>query len=280
MKAIFDKHGMTGDDVGGFLSDLVRKRRDIELLYLKSEEPTNFQVCRMTRSDGKPYSHKYDPSFGAGLARWHQLGGKTPADCINQLFKDAQALIKKWIDKKVGEPNLRDMDLGVRVNIVSRAKSEAGQSRYDERDEMSNHIFDATLNQRGDDLEEVFDGRLVVRLYSAINDGMAGVNCSFNISESGPSPFHGFTIYSGADVLSDTLMEKYSDAFGNKWNAFLRILRRYGVQEDICNVGSKNSADLGDFNQRKFIFYHEHLHKSGLEDMKGVRQLSNKVFQD
>jgi len=142
------------------------------------------------------------------------------------------------------------------------------------------HHIEAFVNGMDNDVEHVFGGRLVVRLYESISGEMMGVQSHFNVSKPGPSPFHGFTILSGAGVLADNLMENYSGDDTTNWNLLLKSLRRYGVREDICNAGKSNDPDLGHINNRKFIFYHEHLRADGFEDFKNVRTINNRVYQD
>lgn len=277
MKEIFEKYDYTGDDVGNLLSHLVEGRRKMEMSFLKSEDDTDFRAFKGTRSDGRVYARKYNPSFSEGLQNWNDLGRKTHDETMKQLFDDAQALIKKWNEKGEGEPNLRDMALGHRNHVTYRAISEANINRIAEGRGIVNEAF---TNGIDNDMEDVFGGRLLVRLYDAISGGMMGVRSHFNVSKPGQSPFHGFTILSGAGVLADNLMENYSVDVNSNWGLLLKLLRVYGVREDICNTGKSNDSYLGHINNRKFIFYHEHFRADGFEELKNVRYIKNQVYHE
>ena len=166
---------------------------------------------------------------------------------------------------------------GRQYHVTSKAISEANKKRVAEGRGIWQEAF---INGMDNDMENVFGGRLLVRLYEAISGGMMGVQSHFNVSKPGQSPFHGFTILSGAGVLADNLMEDYSDVANTNWGILLKGLRRYGVREDICNTGKSNDQDLGHINNRKFIFYHEHFRADGFEELKNVRGVKNIIYQD
>jgi hypothetical protein len=284
IKALFDKYNLKGSDVGKFLDGCVRKRKDLEKLYLKSDNPDDFNKSSFTTKCGRwggvqLYSKKYPTAFSEGLRRWDAGGRKTHLSILENLYKEALALIKA--NKDGTEPNVRNVKLGHTQVIVNKATHDTQQAKYDDGKILNAKAF---KNQMLEDMKDVFDGTIPVRLFKAINDdkGFDGAQLSFNLQITDPSNFHGFTIHSGAGNLADKLMEKYNlSGDHTNWSRFLGTLRpHYGVKEDICNTGKSNGAGLGDLNQRKFIFYHEHFHKDGLNELEKVVKLRKKVYRD
>lgn len=281
IKALFDEYNLEGSDVGKFLSQCVRKRRDLEKLYLKSDNPDDFNKSSFATKCGRSggvqlYSKNYPPAFSKGLRSWDAGGRMTPLGILEALFQDAQVLIKA--NKDGTEPNVRNVKLGHAVTIVHKAKHDSIQAMYDDG---KLPIAQAFKNQMHADMNEFFDGTILVKMFDAVDNEFDGAQLSFNLQDTDPSNFHGWTIHSGAGNLVDNLMEKYTIPVGKtKWKMFIANLRYYGVKEDICNTGRSNGVGLGDLNQRKFIFYHEHFHAGGLNELKKVTQLKKKVFRD
>ena len=273
MKVIFDKYGVVGKDVGNILKDLVSQRRHMEALFLKSEDHDNLQECRFIKSNGRSYVSRYTPAFAAGLQIWHNNGRPSFAEEMKALYDQARRRIENWVKTGKGEPELCAVRGEVTIQI-SRARSESQITRYQEGKNKTAENLAGTISKAMDD---VFGGKFPVRLFEAIRDGVTGAEIQFNVCGTEASPFHGFTILSGAGFLAGHLMENYAAA---NWKEFLRALRKYAFREDICNVGQGNSRDLGDFNKRKFIFYHEHFHAGGFEEVKQLEQKKKKEYKN
>ena len=190
------------------------------------------------------------------------------------LVAEALARIDKWVKSRKGEPVVRIMKPEVR-QITHVGRHEAQMKRIQEGRHAVAVNFKASLDE---DMEEIFGGKFHTRLFGHVNDGdLDGVQTEFNVSSPSDSPFHGFTITAGAGILVDAMVKDYAlDNSGcSKWSFFLQKLRTYGFREDICNVGIR-STDR-DFNNSTFIFYHEHFHAQGLEELKNVVRRATKM---
>ncbi len=283
LRGIYKEHRVTAADVGQYVTKAYGEVRRYEKLFLKSEDQNNFTHSVTTTSHAKPRTQKtkYPTAFSDALVRWNAGGRITPLALRISLFNDAQKLIKA--NKGSTEPNVRSVKLGVTRVITSKAKSDAAYSQLRQEGDGLVARTEAFTNQMLEDMKDVFDGTIPVRLFEAINDdkGFDGAQLSFNLQITDPSNFHGFTIHSGAGYLADKLLEKYYVADDQtSWSVFLKILRRYGVKDDICNAGTAQRVGLGDLNERKFIFYHEHFHKGGLNELEKVAQSMKKVYRD
>ena len=264
---------MTADTAGHCVNQSHAEMRRLEKRFLKSEDQNNFtHSVTTTIRGGKPFTltKKYPADFSDALRRWNADGRITALGHLESLFNDAQKLIKA--NKGSTEPNVRSVQLGREKVITRKAKSDAAYPVV---------TAEAFKDQISDDMKEVFGGTIPVKLFKAIDEGFDNAQLSFNLQITAPSNFHGFTIRSGAGNLADKLMKKYNTTTGQtNWGLFLTILRRYGVKEDICNTGDAQGAGLGDLNERKFIFYHEHFHKGGKSELEKVAQIKTKVYRD
>ena len=149
--------------------------------------------------------------------------------------------------------------------ITNVAKSDAANKRVQEG---RNAVAANMRASHDEDMEEIFGGKFHPGCFvtSMMETWMAFKPNS--ISSPSDSHFHGFKITSGAGYLADAMVKDYALCNNNEWSFFLEKLRRYGFREDICNVGIR-STDR-DFNNSTFIFYHEHFHAQGLEELKNV----------
>lgn len=266
---------MTAATAGQYVSRSYDEVRRLEKRFLKSKDQNNLTHSVVTTIDVPPrtFTKKYPANFSDALRLWNANGRITALGHLESLFNDAQKLIKA--NKGSTEPNVRSFQNdGHKTKVIaSKAKSDAAYSVA---------CAEAFKDQTIDDMKEVFGETIPVRLFKAIDKGFDNAQLSFNLQiTGGPSNFHGFTIHSGAGNLADKLLEKYdSTTDRTNWGEFLRILRRYGVKEDICNTGAAQGAGLGDLNERKFIFYHEHFHKGGLSELEKISQKKKKVYRD
>ena len=278
LKAVFDRYGKTGEDVGRLLTRLVENRRKQENSFLKSEDQDDFNGFHFTRSNGKQQYQQYQQypaHMTAGLIAWDKRGRPTFAGEAQLRIKEALKLIKKG----TGEPEV--LPPAPRKKLISnKTIHEKAVTRFQEGRNM---VVDTMNETRDEVLEEIFDGKFPVKLFHAINgEDLVDVQTKFNVSSPTPKidpSFHGFMITSGAEIFAEELVKDYSVNRNLPWSFFIIMLHRYGFREDVCNVGTRLDFG-GSYNNHTFIFYHEHFHSEGLEEVKKMVQKTEKVFKE